>query len=93
MEQNHLHKDANRYKYLGLYHYAIQRESKKPSKFFARLSLLATALGWKLSLDDLLSRLQKGLQTQIVQNGRKSRNIKELLAHAQEIWAIFKNNK
>ena len=93
VEQNHLHGDADRHKYLRLFHHAVQGENEEPSKFFARLSLQATVLGRKLGPDDLLPRLQEGLQTQIVRNGRKSRNVEELLAHAQEIWATFKNNK
>jgi hypothetical protein len=93
VEQNYLHGDADQHKYLRLFHHAVQGENKEPSKFFAQLSLQATVLGQKLGPDNLLPRLQKGLQTQIVQNEQKSRNVEELLAHAQEIWATFKNNK
>ena len=93
VEQNHLHGNADRHKYLKLYHHATQGETEEPSKFYARLSLLATVLERKIGPDELLPRLQEGLQTQIVRNGRMSRNVKELLANAQEIWATFKTNK
>ena len=82
VEQNHLHGNADRHKYLKLYHHAIQGETEELSKFYTRLSLLATVLERKISPDELLCRLQEGLQTQIVRNGRISRNIKELLANA-----------
>lgn len=93
VEQNHLHGNADRHKYLKLYHHATQGETEEPSKFYARLSLLATVLERKIGPDELLPRLQEGLQTQIVRNGRMSRNVEELLANAQEIWATFKTNK
>ena len=79
VEQNYLHRNADRYKYLKLYHHATQGEIEEPSKFYTQLSLLAIVLEQKIGPDKLLPRLQEGLQTQIVRNRRISRNVKELL--------------
>jgi hypothetical protein len=93
VEQNHLHGEADRHKYLMQYHHATQGENEEPTQFYARLSLLATVIERKLTHDDVISRLREGLQDVLIRNGRKGKNIEELLANAQETWATFKNKK
>ena len=65
----------------------IRHSTRSETQLFARLADKCSKL--------LVPRIadEEGLQTQIVQNGRMSRNVKELLANAPEIWATFKTNK
>jgi hypothetical protein len=68
----------------------MQGKSEESSKFYARFSLLATVLNRRINVDDFFPRLQQGLQTILIQNQRRGKNVEELLAHAQEVWATFK---
>jgi len=90
VEQSHLHGESDRHKHLQQYHSAMQGETEEPAKFYARLSLLATILNRRIDVDDFFPRLQQGLQTILIRTQRKSKNVEELLAHAQEVWATFK---
>lgn len=90
VEQSHLHGESDRHKHLQQYHSAMQGETEEPAKFYARLSLLATILSRRIDVDDFFPRLQQGLQTILIRTQRKSKNVEELLAHAQEVWATFK---
>ena len=90
VEQSHLHGESDRHKHLQQYHNAMQGESEEPAKFYARLSVLATILNRRIDVDDFFPRLQQGLQTVLIRTQRKSKNVEELLAHAQEVWATFK---
>jgi hypothetical protein len=90
VEQSHLHGESDRHKHLQQYHSAMQGETEEPTKFYARLSLLATILNRRIDVDDFFPRLQQGLQTILIRTQRKSKNVEELLAHAQEVWATFK---
>lgn len=88
--QCHIHGESDRHKYLQQYHSTMQGESEDPAKFYARFSTLATVLNRRIDVDDFFPQLQQGLQTILIRNQRKGKNVEELLAHAQEVWATFK---
>jgi hypothetical protein len=89
VERAHLHGEADRTKYLQQYHEAVQGEDEEPAAFYTRLSLLATAIGRGVTVDDLFPRLVKGLRNTLTRNARKASTVDELMEHAQEVWATF----
>jgi hypothetical protein len=88
-EQTHFHGEVDRAQHVQEFNDAAQRENEDPNSFYSRLSILAIGIGRKLTTDDLFPKLLPSVRNVILRNGRGSKNVRDLVATAQQIWGTF----
>jgi hypothetical protein len=88
-EQTHLHGEVDRAAQVQEFNDATQQETEDPNSFYSRLSMLAIGIGRKLTTDDIFPKLLPGIRNVILRNGRESKNVRDLVSTAQQIWGTF----
>jgi len=88
-EQTHLHGEVDRAAQVQEFNDTTEQENEEPNSFYSRLSMLAIGIGRKLTTDDIFPKLLPGIRNVILRNGRGSKDVRDLVSTAQQIWGTF----